>query len=151
MRFTVAAATALFGTIAAAAPTSPQSSSPPDPNTYENIDIDDLYVRKNDGIQSVSFKLSGKNATDLDCSASNPGLPSEVITCGESKYRFALENGETTEFALHIYHELGLAFGFSAKGDVPTYCHAGGNGPDDFVCAQTNPTTIVIDANPVQG
>lgn len=109
MRFSVAAATALFGAIAAAAPASPQSTAPPDPNTYENIDIADLYVRKNEGIQSVSLKLSGKNATDLDCSASNPGLPAEVFTCGESKYRFAIDKGETTEFALHIYHELGLA------------------------------------------
>lgn len=108
MRFTLAAATALFGAIATAAPAA-QSTGAPDPNTYENIDIADFTVRKNDGIQSVSFKLSGKDAKDLDCSASNPGLPSEVITCGETKYRFALYSGQESEFALRIYHELGLA------------------------------------------
>ncbi|KAL0261902.1 Effector protein PevD1 [Diplodia seriata] len=144
MRFSIAAATALFGAIATAAPAA-QSTGAPDPATYENIDIADLTVRKNDGIQSVSFKLSGKDATDLDCSASNPGLPSDVITCGETKYRFALYSGTESEFALRIYHELGLAVGFYGEGEVPTYCHAGGNGPDDFVCSQVNPTTIVID------
>ncbi|EOD43152.1 putative major allergen alt [Neofusicoccum parvum UCRNP2] len=144
MRFSIAAATAVFGAIAAAAP-APQSTGAPDPNTYENIDISDFTVRKNDGIQAVFFKLSGKNATDLDCSASNPGFPSDVITCGETKYRFALYPGSTTEFGLRLYHELGLAVGFYGEGDIPTYCHAGGNGPDDFVCSQVNPTTIVID------
>lgn len=35
--------------------------------------------------------------------------------------------------------------GFYGEGDVPTYCHAGGNGPNDFVCQETSATTIVID------
>ncbi|OJD31756.1 major allergen alt [Diplodia corticola] len=144
MRFTLA--TALFGAAAtvAAAPT-PQSTGAPDPATYENIDIADLTVRKNDGIQSVSFKLSGRDAADLGCSASDPGLPSAVITCGESKYRFALYAGAESEFALRVYHELGTAVGFYGEGDVPTNCRAGGNGPDDYVCSQVTPTTIVID------
>ncbi|KAL1638573.1 Effector protein PevD1 [Diplodia intermedia] len=146
MRFSIAAAAALCGAIATttAAPTAP-STGAPDPASYENIDIADLTVRKNDGVRSVSFKLSGDDAADLDCSASDPGLPSDVITCGGSKYRFALYSGGESEFALRIYHELGLAAGFYGEGEVPTYCHAGGNGPDDFVCSQVVPTTIVID------
>lgn len=108
MRLSIAAATAVFGAIADAAPAA-QSTGAPDPNTYENIDIADFTVRKNDGaVQSVSLKLSGKNATDLDCSASNPALPSEVITCGATKYSFALVQGSTSDYGLRVYHELGL-------------------------------------------
>ena len=97
-----------FAALAAALPQ-------PNPDMYENIDISDFTIRKNQGpdqtkINVVSFKLSGENATDLTCEKSNPALPSDVITCGESKYRFALKEGtDDYEFALDLYHELGLA------------------------------------------
>ncbi|KAM0323672.1 hypothetical protein ACHAQA_008607 [Verticillium albo-atrum] len=148
MRFTLATVSALFGASALAAPAPSPSDGPRDPNTYENIDIADFNVRKGeDGtIKYVNFKLSGNDADGLACEAENPGLPSEVITCGESKYRFALYPGEEFEFALRLYHELGLAFGFYGTGEVFTYCRAGGLG--DFICQQQNPTTIVIDNGP---
>ncbi|KAF2758027.1 hypothetical protein EJ05DRAFT_476302 [Pseudovirgaria hyperparasitica] len=139
----LAASASLFAALAIAAPT---RSTARDSTSYENIDIADLYVRKNNGIQAVGFKLSGNDGSAIDCSASTPGFPSDVITCGETKYRFALYPGQTTEFGLRIYHELGTAFGYYGEGDVPTYCHAGGNGPNDYVCDQTSATTIVIDA-----
>ena len=37
------------------------------------------------------------------------------------------------------------SFGYYGEGNVPTYCHAGGNGPYDYVCDQVSATTIVID------
>lgn len=148
--FTVASA--LFA--AALAAPAPQTSdcpnpahcggSPPDPSTYENIDITDFFVRKNNGVQNASFKLTGKNATDLECTIGATGLPSKVVTCGDSDYRFGLTKGDTTEFGLAIYHQTSPFAGLYAIGDAPTYCHAGGNGQDDFVCQQTGPTTIVI-------
>lgn len=38
--------------------------------------------------------------------------------------------------------------GFYGTGSVPTYCHAGGDGPQDFVCNVVPNTfvTIVIDS-----
>ncbi|KAF2997389.1 hypothetical protein E8E13_004905 [Curvularia kusanoi] len=120
------------------------STPPPNPDHYENIDITDFYVRKNDGIQGASFKLSGKNATDLECSIGATTLPSKVVTCGDSDYRFGLTKGDTTEFGLAIYHQTSPFAGLYAIGDAPTYCHAGGNGPDDFVCQQIGALTIVI-------
>jgi hypothetical protein len=104
-----------FLTLAAAAPN--PTSTPPSPDTYENIDITDFSVRKAQGpdqdtptIDAVSFKLSGDDATDLTCAASSPDFPSEVITCGESKYRFVLQPGtDGNEFGLTLYHELGPA------------------------------------------
>ncbi|KAG9189691.1 hypothetical protein G6011_06559 [Alternaria panax] len=154
--FTLAA---LFGAaaMAAPAPQTPECPNPahcggaPDPNTYENIDFSDYTLRKNNGtIESVSFKLTGKDATDIECSGGPyPVLPAEVETCGDSKYRFGMYKPEnsTDSFGIRVYHELGLAFGFWGEGEVPTYCHAGGNGINDFVCQQTSPYTLVITAS----
>lgn len=108
---TFTAVTALFAGLAAALPQAP------DPNTYENIDIADFTVRKDvgkeqaDSVSVVYFKINGTDATDLVCEASSPAFPSEVVTCGESKYRFALypAEDEPYEFALRLYHELGTA------------------------------------------
>ncbi|KAL0937218.1 uncharacterized protein CTRU02_206949 [Colletotrichum truncatum] len=146
MQFTLATVAALFGASALAAP-APQANDAPRPS--ENIDISNFSVRKEqDGtLVNISFNLSGDDAKDLLCESANPELPStEVVTCGDSKYRFTLKEGSETEFALRIYHELGLAVGFWGEGDVPAYCHAGGL--DQLLCAQTNPTTIVIDNTP---
>ncbi|KAI8240979.1 hypothetical protein K4K55_013032 [Colletotrichum sp. SAR 10_96] len=146
MQFSLATVAALFGASALAAP-APQTTDAPTPS--ENIVINDFSVRKqvNGTLSYVSFTLSGDDATDLACSGANPALPSEVITCGESKYRFTLRTGAESEFALRIYHELGLAVGFWGEGDVPAYCHAGGLG--DLLCNQVNaPATIVIDNTP---
>jgi len=83
----------------------------PRTSRYEDVAISDLYVRKfpeNGTVTDVSFRLSGSNATNLGCSRSDPGLPSPVFICGDSKYRFALYPGKTTEYALRVYHELGI-------------------------------------------
>ncbi|KAH8595608.1 hypothetical protein B0O99DRAFT_622262 [Bisporella sp. PMI_857] len=144
MRFSATALTALFGAIAMAAP-APQV----EPTNTENVDVSGFTVRKHGEAgttwDAVEFSITADNATDLICSASNPAYPiSEVYTCGDSKYRFALLTGEENEFALRLYHELGLAFGRWGEGDIPTYCHAGGNGPTDFVCQQVSATTYVL-------
>lgn len=117
----------------------------PDPSKYENININEFYLRKNDGIQNAGFKLSGNNVTDIACEiGAVPSLPSEVVTCGTSNYRFGLTKGESTDYGLAIYHQTSPFAGKYSVGDVPTYCHAGGNGPNDFVCSQVNALTIVI-------
>ncbi|KAJ4305579.1 hypothetical protein N0V90_001110 [Kalmusia sp. IMI 367209] len=119
--------------------------SAPDPSTYENIDISDFYLRKNPGIQNAGFTLAGANGT-VQCEiGAVESLPSEVQICGDSKYRFGLIESESDgEAGLRLYHETGLASGKTGEGSVPIYCHAGGNGPDDFVCQQVNAVTIVI-------
>ncbi|KAL6712659.1 hypothetical protein ACN47E_000536 [Coniothyrium glycines] len=123
-------------------------TAPPDPSTYENIDISDYILRKNNGIQSISFKLSsGATTTDISCSISAvPSIPSDVVTCGTSAYRFGVvanPNGGS-EPGIAIYHQTSPFAGKWGTGAVATYCRAGGAGPDDFVCQQKNPTTIVI-------
>jgi hypothetical protein len=77
---------------------------------YEDIIVRGLYINmrpENNTVVAVSFSLTGHNATDLVCGATDPGLPSPVITCGDSKYRFALYGGAQTQYALRLYHELG--------------------------------------------
>lgn len=151
MQFFTIASLFAAAVVAAPAPQSTGCPNPahcggaPDPSKYENIDISEFYLRKNDGIQNAGFKLAGNNVTDITCEiGAVPSLPSEVVTCGTSDYRFGLTKGESSEFGLAIYHQTSPFAGKYAIGDVPTYCHAGGDGPDDFVCSQVNALTIVI-------
>ncbi|KAL7622571.1 hypothetical protein AAE478_008078 [Parahypoxylon ruwenzoriense] len=121
----------------------------------EDVTITDFSVHKAGAngasagtVDGVSFKLSGDDATNLSCSASadqvTNGLPTGVITCGDSKYRFdLLEGPDASTFTMRVYHELGTAVGFYGEGNVPTYCHSGGL--DNVVCSQVNsPMTINI-------
>ena len=125
MHFLLAATSLLF-TTALAAPTavtapSPTPScvnpahcgnAPPDPSTYDNVNISDYYLRKNtSGVQSVSFTLNGPNATDLKCSrGATPDVPSGAVTCGDSKYSFGVIKSETDSsgYGLAVYRETGL-------------------------------------------
>ncbi|KAJ0168002.1 hypothetical protein CTA2_11360 [Colletotrichum tanaceti] len=165
MKFTLATAVALFGASAIAAPAPPQEDAP---RPSENIDIAEFSVRKyqNGTVADVSFLLSGDDATDLDCQA-NTGIPSDVITCGDSKYRFTVRQGTGIDYILRIYHELGIAYvfqsnestallsitntgiyrsGYWGEGSVFTHCRAGGLG--SLLCDQVFPKTIVIDSTP---
>ncbi|KAJ0167997.1 hypothetical protein CTA2_11375 [Colletotrichum tanaceti] len=144
MKFTLATAVALFGASAIAAPAPPQEDAP---RPSENIDIAEFSVRKyqNGTVADVSFLLSGDDATDLDCQA-NTGIPSDVITCGDSKYRFTVRQGTGIDYILRIYHELGIASGYWGEGSVFTHCRAGGLG--SLLCDQVFPKTIVIDSTP---
>lgn len=147
------AATLFAAALAAPAPQTSDCPNPahcggsaPDPSTFDNVDVTDFFLRKNPGILNAGFKLSGKNGT-VQCEiGAVESLPSEVEVCGDSKYRFGLieATGAGSEVGLRLYRETGLASGLTGSGDVPTYCHAGGDGPDDFVCQQTNALTIVI-------
>ncbi|KAK1573978.1 uncharacterized protein LY79DRAFT_615565 [Colletotrichum navitas] len=143
MKFTLATVVALFGAAAIAAPT-PQDGSAPS----ENIDISDLSVRRevNGTVTNVSFNLTGNDAKGLVCEGAT-GVPSNVLPCGDAKYRFSIEKGAEADYALRIYHEFAPAVGYWGQSDVFTYCHAGGLGT--LLCNQVAPTTIVISSNPL--
>ena len=79
----------------------------------ENIEIADLWVRmlpENDTVTGVSFLLSGRNATNLTCSATDLSLPSQIVNCrdADSKYRFSLLHGDKVNYALRIFHEIAV-------------------------------------------
>ena len=118
MQFLVAASI-FAAALAAPAPQTSDCPNPahcgePSPTNYENIDITDFYLRKNNGIQAVGFKLSGDDVKDVSCEIGATDLPSEVVTCGpnqEGKYRFGLAKpaDASGDADLVIYHETGLA------------------------------------------
>ncbi|PHH60641.1 hypothetical protein CDD81_1392 [Ophiocordyceps australis] len=121
----------------------------------EEIKISEFYVREDESegdrvVHNVGFKLTGRDATDLSCSTTNPVFPrpTQAATCGNSKYRFSLHPGtDNSDFALMIYHEMGTGVSLWGQGNVPSICRAGGAGQDDYVCNQVGgPTTIVIDS-----
>ncbi|PHH71952.1 hypothetical protein CDD82_6244 [Ophiocordyceps australis] len=120
----------------------------------EEIKIADFYVRQDvfNGakvVHAVGFKLAGRDTTDLACYTTEPVFPNptEAGTCGDSTYRFTLHQGtDAAEFALRIYHQVDPSIGLWGQGNVPSVCHAGGAGPDDFVCNQVGgPVSIFID------
>jgi hypothetical protein len=86
--------------------------SPPDPNSYENIDITNYFLRRTgNSIVAVDFTLEGKDGS-VDCAISaspSISLPSPVTKCGDSAYRFAViapENADS-DASLALYKELG--------------------------------------------
>lgn len=106
----------LFASLASAACVPPHfpgtsSSNPnataPDPSTYENVDISDLYVHQAvdmataqvTGVDGVEFTING----NVTCSAQNPGTIGQVFGCGSTAYSFGLLNGTTSQYALSIY------------------------------------------------
>jgi hypothetical protein len=147
-------ATGFLAALASAAPAATSARQ----DSGEDITITNFLVRKynqDNGtktINVVDFKLSGDDATDLSCSASNPEFPNpnNVNTCSDSKYSFSLHPGLTddVEFSLRVYHELGTAFGYWGYSDVPTVCRAGGNGAGDYVCTRSGETSIRISSSP---
>jgi hypothetical protein len=133
---------------AALAAPAPQTA----PTVTENIDITDFYLRKHNGtIDSVNFKLEGDEWGTLSCSIGEvTSFPSKTIACGgeeNHKYSFILiapKDPSTGDADLAIYHQTGQASGLWAEvPSPPTYCHAGGNGVNDFICAQI-PTVYTI-------
>jgi hypothetical protein len=146
MQFFIAASVFAAAALAAPAPV-PQDNVPA---RTETVDITKFFLRKNTEkgtIDSVDFLLSGDEATDIQCAISNPTLPSETTTCGDSPYSFVLTapKDDSSEVTLALYHQTGQASGLWTDGPAPaTYCHAGGNGAGDFVCQQIEAKTTYV-------
>ncbi|KAK7726293.1 hypothetical protein SLS57_003379 [Botryosphaeria dothidea] len=117
------AITALFGAVAVAA---------------ETATVTDLSIRDNNGIQSASFKVAG-----VECSSTDAAVftNNEAVVCGESAYRFRLQ-GSNSKYDLTLYKQTGTAVGITGTTTVQPYCHAGGNGQNDFVCTQVGDITV---------
>ncbi|KAF7544833.1 hypothetical protein G7Z17_g9646 [Cylindrodendrum hubeiense] len=121
----------------------------------ETVKVSHLSVHKlgspvGDTIESVSFKLNGDNAKDLECSASNFAFPEpiQIFRCGESDYSFALFAGEDgVDFAAMLYHDVGDSHAdLRGLSNVNTVCdNSHGSDPADEICTQGKPVTFVID------
>ncbi|KAF4963115.1 hypothetical protein FSARC_8828 [Fusarium sarcochroum] len=80
----------------------------------ETVTISDLSIHKQGTpaglkIESVSFKVNGIDADNLDCSATSVAFPEpdERRPCGETHYSFTLWAGEKEEFSIMVYHDVG--------------------------------------------
>ncbi|EOD43269.1 putative major allergen alt [Neofusicoccum parvum] len=129
MRFSTFAASAIFGAVAVSA--------------AETATITDLSIRDNNGIQAASFKIS--SADNVECSSTSAAdlANSAVVVCGESKYRFAI-SGSNSKYDLTLYKEVAVGAGITGKTTVQPYCHAGGNGQNDFVCSQVGDISVEL-------
>ncbi|KAI9170561.1 major allergen alt [Paramyrothecium foliicola] len=113
----------------------------------ETVYVSDLNIHKHgspvgDTIKSVSFKLNGADAKDLECSSSHAfAFPSPVaiFRCGNSDYSFAIFEGENgADFATMLYHDVGdPRADLRGLSDVVTECdNSHGTGPADLICKQ---------------
>ncbi|KAL1627539.1 hypothetical protein SLS56_006363 [Neofusicoccum ribis] len=110
----------------------------------ETVQIKDLSVRDtSDAIQSATFTIQPDG---VQCSATSAAdLASDVaVVCGESAYRFELRDGSNGHYALTIYKQTAPGAGLYGSTEIAPYCHAGGNGQDDFVCQQTGDVEVTI-------
>ncbi|KAF4957448.1 hypothetical protein FGADI_3084 [Fusarium gaditjirri] len=126
----------------------------------EKVTVSDLTIHKVGSpvgltIESVSFKLNGKNAKNLKCAAEDVAFPEpdDLYPCGKSDYAFTLWAGEEgEEFSIMVYHDVGDPKADLRGGaDIPTVCdNSQGSDPADEICKQKKPVSFVIDG-PVGG
>ena len=83
----------------------------------EEVTISDVKIHKigspvGTTIPSISFKINGDDANDLECSGADLPWPepNDITRCGDSNYAFLLWPGEDgIEFGMMIYHDVGDA------------------------------------------
>ncbi|KAL1639463.1 hypothetical protein SLS58_007895 [Diplodia intermedia] len=107
----------------------------------EEAAITNLYARKLNGtvVDSLSFKLSINGKAPYDCSSSTFGYGQCNTT--DAYYGFGLQRNGSSTYTIVISKVLEDGYSIWGQGAVPTYCHAGGAGPNDFVCSQVNNAT----------
>ncbi|KAF4306108.1 putative hypersensitive response-inducing protein elicitor [Botryosphaeria dothidea] len=126
----VFAATALFAGLAAAATT---------------VKVTDLSIRDNEGLQSVSFKVEG-----TDCTSTDPTTlaGNGANACGDGNppvYTFSVEKNDASDYQLWLHKNVdGDVRGLNGGAKAPVYCHAGGNGANDFVCTQVSDLSVEL-------
>ncbi|KUJ15437.1 uncharacterized protein LY89DRAFT_783583 [Mollisia scopiformis] len=103
----------------------------------DTVTVSDLTVRNiNSTIYSVSFSVA--NTT---CSASQP---TAVVVCGDSPYRFYIEENSLDSYNLTIYEQTGVAVGLYKEQEVSTICRAGPTGATDYVCQSFSNSTFTL-------
>ncbi|KKY13280.1 putative hypersensitive response-inducing protein elicitor [Diplodia seriata] len=108
--------------------------------------VTDLSIRDNAGLQSVSFKVDGTT----DCSSSDPSTlaGNGANACGDGNppvYTFSVEKNGASDYQLWLHKNVdGSVRGLNGGGKAPVYCHAGGNGQDDFVCSQVGDLEVEL-------
>ncbi|KAF9761355.1 hypothetical protein IL306_003852 [Fusarium sp. DS 682] len=121
----------------------------------ETVTVSELSIHKLGSpvgvkIDKVSFKVTGKDAKNLKCSAKNVAFPEpdDILPCGKSNYSFTLWPGEHgAQFRVMVYHDVGDSHADLRGGaDIKTVCDSSHEtGPGDQTCTQVKPVTFKID------
>ncbi|CCE32440.1 hypothetical protein E4U35_000242 [Claviceps purpurea] len=141
------ASTILAVASAALVSAAPVIDDTPRANPKELTQITDLSITQatlDNKVKHVYFKLSGRDAKDLVCTADNLPYPERAVyNCGDSKYRFGLHTGtDGHPWSLSIYHELAPAFGWWGVGNIEVNCHSVDTGAETRYCGQYGNATI---------
>ncbi|KAI1446570.1 hypothetical protein F5Y02DRAFT_416859 [Annulohypoxylon stygium] len=110
----------------------------------EDVTIASLSIHKANAagtVDGASFKLSGNDGQNIDCSATatqiTAGVPTGELACGSSKYKFSvLAGADATSFGLKITHDA-----ISGQGTVGVTCRSGGG--STTVCSQSDATVKI--------
>lgn len=148
MQFTVIAASLLAAAgLSMAAPIEARADTCPVVQEGDYIwKLDDFTARKLDGktISSLSFNIKATNngTLDFDCSSSTTVEAGKFYPCGENSFiYFAYQDDRS---GLLLKQEVSDDITYVGSATLPSYCHAGGSGPNDFVCQGVSPAYITL-------
>lgn len=112
--------------------------------------IDNFYARKLDGkaVSSLSFNIKATNGgtLDFDCSSTNAVEDGKYYQCGENSFIYFAYQADRS--GLLLRQDVSDDIQYVATTTVPTYCRAGGSGPNDFVCQGVSPAYITLVQSP---
>ncbi|VUC30979.1 unnamed protein product [Clonostachys rosea] len=118
--------------------------------TVSNLKLNKVAVPVGFRLPNISFKLSGDQAKNIECSAANLPWPEFAFNrCGDSQYSFGLlPRDDSPEILLMIYHDVAdkradLRGGIVLNLICRNYDEYG-NELFDYECTQDGPVTFRI-------
>ncbi|KAG6169787.1 hypothetical protein E4U51_001399 [Claviceps purpurea] len=124
----------------------PADGDAPVANPKELTHVTEFFLQKtlDEKVTHVSFRLSGRDADNVLCTADNVPFPKrDIHVCGDSMYSFVLRPGtDGAEYGLALSHGLAIGYGWTGFGNVPTNCHSAGTDVNDRACGQYQNVTI---------
>ncbi|KAB2570975.1 Hypersensitive response-inducing protein elicitor [Lasiodiplodia theobromae] len=122
-------AAALFAGLAAAATT---------------VKVTDISIRDNDGLQAVSFKVDGTDCSSVSAATLAGNGANACGAASPPDFTFSVEKNGLSDYQLWLHKNDGSVRGLNGGGKPPVYCHAGGNGQNDFVCTQVGDLSVEL-------
>ncbi|KZM18300.1 Major allergen Alt a 1 [Ascochyta rabiei] len=108
--------------------------------------IDNFSARKLDGktISSLSFNVKATNGgtLDFDCTSSDPVEDGKFYECGENSFIYFAYQADRS--GLLLRQDVSDDIQYVATTTLPDYCHAGGSGPNDYICQGVSPAYITL-------
>ncbi|KAJ8110065.1 hypothetical protein OPT61_g6989 [Boeremia exigua] len=148
MQFKVIAASLLASAgLSMAAPLEARTESCPVVQQGDYVwKIDNFYARKLDGktISSLQFNVKATNGgtADFNCTSSGNVEDGKFYECGENSFIYWAYQSDRS--GLLLRQDVSDDIQYVGTATLPNYCHAGGAGPNDFVCSGVSPAYITL-------